>query len=55
MTHSSLSAERRDRLFRAIGETVVTFQVVELWVAEALTGLLQMKVLEDRHVVLAAR
>lgn len=45
---------RRDRLFRAIGATVVEFQFVELWVAEALTGLLQLKVLEDRHVVLAA-
>lgn len=46
-----LTATERDQLFAAIGHIVVNFQQVELWLAEALTSVLSLKVLEDRHII----
>ncbi|WP_439467672.1 hypothetical protein [Roseateles sp. NT4] len=46
--------EGTDRLLRAIGHVVVAFQLLELWVAEALSAALRMKSVDDRHLVSAA-
>lgn len=43
-----------DHLFSAIGRVVVSFQLLELWVAEALSRTLNMKSEDDRHLVSAA-
>jgi hypothetical protein len=50
----ALTASERDRLFAAIGQIVVNFQQVELWLAESLTGLLSLKTMEDRHIISSA-
>lgn len=52
-TQQQLS-EDTDHLFRAIGRVVVQFQLLELWVAEALSSKLSMKSENDRHLVSAA-
>ena len=46
--------EETDRVLRAIGRVVVAFQLLELWVAEALGSALGMKAKDDRHLVSAA-
>lgn len=46
-----LTLLEQDRLFVAIGRVVVNFQQMELWLAEALTSVLELHVLEDRHLV----
>jgi len=46
--------EETNRIFRAIGGVVVSFQLLELWVAEALGESLGMKAKDDRHLVSAA-
>lgn len=43
-----------ERLFSAIGRVVVAFQLLELWVAEALSAALNMSSEDDRHLVSAA-
>lgn len=43
-----------ERVLRAIGRVVVAFQLLELWVAEALAQQLNMNAIEDRHLVSAA-
>jgi hypothetical protein len=47
-------AEDSDRILCAIGRVVVAFQLLELWVAEALGLALGMKAKDDRHLVSAA-
>ncbi|WP_297808595.1 hypothetical protein [uncultured Methylophaga sp.] len=49
-----LTAAEQDQLFAAIGHIVVNFQQVELWLAEALTSVLSLRVLEDRHIISSA-
>lgn len=43
-----------DRILCAIGRVVVSFQLLELWVAEALASALGMKAEDDRYLVSAA-
>ncbi|WP_306604717.1 hypothetical protein [Azonexus sp.] len=47
-------SEDTDQLFRAIGRVVVQFQLLELWVAEALSSKLSMTSETDRHLISAA-
>jgi len=43
-----------DDLFAALGRVVVAFQLLELWVAEALSGMLGLLEQNDRHLISAA-
>ncbi|HZW11979.1 MAG TPA: hypothetical protein VFF81_02145 [Noviherbaspirillum sp.] len=43
-----------DHLLKAIGDVVVSFQQIELWISEALAKDLGLKVLEERYLVLSA-
>lgn len=54
MSPQSQLSEDTDRLFRAIGRVVVQFQLLELWVAEALSSKLSMKSETDRHLISAS-
>jgi len=53
-TQRLTATEERDQLFAAIGHIIVNFQLVELWLAEALTEMLSLKVLEDRYIISSA-
>lgn len=50
----NLNASERDRMFIAIGNIVVNFQQVELWLAQILASILSLRVLEDGHVISSA-
>ena len=49
-----LATAERDQLYSVIGRIVVNFQQVELWLSEALSSVLSLKSLEDRHTILSA-
>lgn len=54
ISESSSLQDNSARLFCALGRVVVTFQLLELWVAEALSKSLGLLELDDRHLVSAA-
>lgn len=53
-TQLTLSDEDKARLFAAIGDIVVRFQQIELWVSETLSELIDLNPLDDGFAVMAA-
>lgn len=47
-------SETSNRLLLSIGRVVVAFQLLELWIAEALASALQMSAQDDRYLVSSA-